>query len=81
MIINTKFEIGDKVYLLYENIVITSKIRKVITETREIVKYSLDLTRGVELETSIKYEVGEVDIAVISESKLFSTKQELLASL
>ncbi len=72
MTITTKFNVGDKVWLIENNSAIQKTINKVFTESG--LKYT---SKGYKLNFTLK-EQGE---NVYPEEELFSTKEELLASL
>ena len=77
MTIETKYNIGDEVWLMYHNKAVRTK-----TESVKIKKYARR-TMGMKIETCITYDVATPDdstIEVIEES-LFPTKEELLKSL
>ena len=73
MTIETKFNLGDYAFVLYDNQISAVQITSILTETPRY-------RRG---DTTINYQVkfpagGETKI---SESRLFETKEGLLASL
>lgn len=73
MTIETKFNLGDYAFVLYDNQISTVQITSILTETSRY-------RRG---DTTINYQVqfpagGETKI---SESRLFETKDDLLATL
>ncbi|MEE1303843.1 MAG: hypothetical protein U0K68_01630 [Agathobacter sp.] len=76
MTIKTKYNIGDKVWLMWYNKPIQARIMKIKTNTIEVSKFCIRTFK----ETTIEYII-EMDSAVMSEDRLFPTKEELLKSL
>ncbi len=68
MTATTKYNIGDKVWIIHDNRALRSDIRSIII--------SAESPNAFEVKYSLHY--GESDIP---EDKLFSTKEELLKSL
>ena len=71
MTINTKFNVGDEVYLMFANCVRREKIRKVSAWT---IDYSNMITIVYYFDIDNRAETRE-------ERRVFSTKEELLNSL
>lgn len=70
MKIETKFNIGDTVYFIYNNKIVSEKVYKLYVEKE----------RGSSL--SIKYGFEfQYDYAIINEGNCFVTKEELIKSL
>ena len=70
MTIETKYNIGDDVWLLYNNKAVSSRI------------FRIEVKVDLHLSARIKYYLSGSDIAEFySEDKLFPTKEELLKSL
>ena len=71
MTINTKYNIGDIVYSMYDNKVICEHIADILTATVKDHKGKLV--------TEIKYKTN--NSRYIKEDKVFTSKEELLKSL
>lgn len=76
MTIETKFDIGNYVWLMWYNKPIQTQIMEIKTKTKEVSKFCIKTFK----ETTIEYVIEE-DSALIPECKLFPTKEELLKSL
>ena len=76
MIIETKYNIGDEVWLMWYNKPIQTQVKQVKTLTKEVSKFCIKTFK----ETTIEYII-EMDSALMSEDRLFPTKEELLKSL
>lgn len=80
--INVKFDIGDTVYLLHENQVITAKVAHIYIKKDKI---SVNKGKGFIIETNIFYAMEYSNkpnlVYNVFEDKLFATKEELLNSL
>ena len=76
MTIETKFNIGQEVWLMWYNKPISTQIKEIRTTTQKCSKFCIKTFE----ETTIGYVIEE-DFAFISEDKLFPTKEELLKSL
>lgn len=72
MEIKTKFNLGQKVYLLWNNKVVCPQIDSIIVRVIAL--------GGGEKDISIVYELDELDKR-FDEEVLFATKEELLQSL
>ena len=71
MTINTKFNIRDIIYLMHDNKVIREHITSILTET------IIDHKGVIVTETRYKTNTSKV----FTEDKIFSSKEELLATL
>jgi hypothetical protein len=76
MTIETKYSIGDEVWLMWYNKPIQTRIIEIRTTTKEVSKFYIKTFK----ETIIEYIIGE-GYTLMSENKLFSTKEELIKSL
>jgi hypothetical protein len=75
MIIETKYNINDEVWLIWKTEVVKDKIEHIYFDTKsneityELINSKTNVFMGVELK------------AEVEESKIFKTKEELIASL
>jgi hypothetical protein len=76
MTIETKYNIGDEVWLMWYNKPVQTQVKQVKTLTKEVYKFCIKIFK----ETTIEYVIKE-DSALIPECKLFPTKEEWLNSL
>lgn len=72
MTIQTKYNIGDEVYMIWENKARLLKIRKI---------HSYVYNEKKKLKTCVSYQFEDEDFMRIDEYKLASTKEELIEML
>lgn len=69
----SKYSVGQTVYLIYNNIVKTATVQRILVESWQ------DRTYVIPLRVEITYEVG--GFGKMPEDKLFQTKAQLLRTL
>jgi hypothetical protein len=78
MRVETRFDIGDKVYVLHKNSVETTEILGIsieIDDKEQLIKYEVDIR--VHIVDAPRIDIHET----IEESRVFKTKEELIKSL